>query len=40
MATGVTVHRATAEFTVADKIYPAGSYVVKSAQALPEKSET
>jgi Zinc carboxypeptidase len=32
LATGVTVHRATAEFAVADKKYPAGSYVVKSAQ--------
>jgi hypothetical protein len=30
--TGITVHRATAPFTVADKSYPAGSYVVKSAQ--------
>jgi hypothetical protein len=29
---GVTVHRATAPFTVAGKQYPAGSYVVKSAQ--------
>jgi len=29
---GVFVHRATAAFTVAGKQYPAGSYVVKSAQ--------
>ncbi len=29
---GVFVHRATAAFTVAGKSYPAGSYVVKSAQ--------
>jgi hypothetical protein len=29
---GVFVHRATAPFTVAGKAYPAGSYVVKSAQ--------
>jgi hypothetical protein len=32
--TGVTVHRATAPFTVNDKPYPAGSYVVKTAQAF------
>ncbi|HET9263706.1 MAG TPA: M14 metallopeptidase family protein [Vicinamibacterales bacterium] len=32
--TGVTVHRATQPFTVAGKSYPAGSYVVKSAQAF------
>ncbi len=30
--TGITVHRATAAFTVAGKSYPAGSYVVKAAQ--------
>jgi hypothetical protein len=32
--TGISVHRATAEFTVAAKKYPAGSYVVKTAQAF------
>jgi hypothetical protein len=32
--TGVTVHRATAPLTAAGKTYPAGSYVVKSAQAF------
>jgi hypothetical protein len=32
MKAGVVVHRATAPFTVAGKSYPAGSYVVKSAQ--------
>ena len=32
--TGVTVQRATASFTVAGKQYPAGSYVVKTAQAF------
>jgi hypothetical protein len=31
---GVTVHRATASFTVAGKTYPHGSYVVKCAQAF------
>ena len=32
MKAGVTVHRATAPFSVAGKQYPAGSYVVKAAQ--------
>jgi zinc carboxypeptidase len=32
--TGVTVHRATAPFTVAGKSYPPNSYVVKAAQAF------
>ena len=31
---GVTVHRASREFTVNGKKYPAGSYVVKAAQAF------
>ncbi len=31
---GVTVHRATAAFTVAGKQYPAGSLIVKTAQAF------
>ncbi len=31
---GVTVHKATAAFTVAGKNYPVGSYVVKAAQAF------
>lgn len=34
LKTGITVHRATAAFTVAGKNYPAGSYVVKAAQAF------
>ena len=34
LKTGITVHRATAPFAVAGKSYPAGSYVVKSAQAF------
>jgi Zinc carboxypeptidase len=32
--TGVTVQRATSDFTVGEKKYPAGSYVVKAAQAF------
>jgi hypothetical protein len=32
--TGVTVHRATQPVAIAGKTYPAGSYVVKSAQAF------
>ncbi len=31
---GITVHRATAPFTVQGKAYPAGSYVIKAAQAF------
>ena len=31
---GIALHRATADFTVAGKTYPAGSYVVKTAQAF------
>jgi hypothetical protein len=31
---GVDIHRATAAFTVAGKNYPAGSYVIKAAQAF------
>ena len=34
LGTGVTVHRATADFEVAGKKYPEGSYVVKCAQAF------
>jgi len=32
--TGITIHRATAPFEVAGKKYPAGSFVVKAAQAF------
>jgi hypothetical protein len=32
--TGIAVHRATHPFTIGDKSYPAGSYVVKAAQAF------
>jgi hypothetical protein len=31
---GIAIHKATAAFTIADKHYPAGSYVVKTAQAF------
>ena len=31
---GITIHRATRDFTVAGKSYPAGSFVVKCAQAF------
>ena len=34
IGTGVTVHRATADFEVAGEKYPKGSYVVKAAQAV------
>ncbi len=34
MKSGVTIHRATASFTVAGKQYPAGSLVVKTGQAF------
>jgi hypothetical protein len=32
--TGIAIHRATAAFSVGEKRYPAGSYVVKTAQAF------
>jgi len=32
--TGILVHKATAEFTVAGKKYPAGSFIVKTAQSF------
>lgn len=32
--TGVTVHRASSSFQVGNKTYPAGSYIVKTAQAF------
>ncbi len=31
---GITIHRATTQFSVSGKSYPAGSYVVKTAQAF------
>ncbi|MBL9211209.1 MAG: hypothetical protein JNL92_12140 [Opitutaceae bacterium] len=34
LKTGITVHQATADFTVGGKAYPAGSYIVKTAQAF------
>ena len=34
LKSGLGIHHATAEFTVAGKTYPAGSYVVKTAQAF------
>ena len=34
LKTGILVHRATADFTVAGRRYPAGSYVVKTGQAF------
>ncbi|QDU23487.1 M14 family metallopeptidase [Urbifossiella limnaea] len=34
LGTGVTVHRATADFTAGGKSYPKGSYVVKTGQAF------
>lgn len=37
---GITIHRATAPFQVGGKSYPAGSYVVKAAQAFRPASWT
>ncbi len=34
IGTGITIHKASAEFTVGSKTYPAGSYVVKTNQAF------
>ena len=34
LKTGIVVHRATADFEVAGKRYPAGSFVIKTAQAF------
>ena len=34
LKSGITIHRATAAFQIAGKTYPAGSYVVKAAQAF------
>jgi hypothetical protein len=34
LKTGIAVHRATADFTVAGQPYPAGSYIVKTDQAF------
>jgi hypothetical protein len=34
LETGITVHRATRAFTIGGRDYPAGSYVVKTAQAF------
>src|SRR5688572_15807747 len=34
LKTGITIHRATSSFQIAGKSYPAGSYVVKAAQAF------
>jgi hypothetical protein len=34
LESGITIHRATADFTAAGKSYPKGSYVIKTAQAF------